>query len=297
MDKTGGVWRMIAAMAMSGTIGVFVLQSGQPPLTVVFFRCLIGAAALLGWLWHGGAWRTPDRRALAWIAAGAAALIGNWFCLFAAFALAGISIATVVYHVQPFILVLLVALAQHAPLDKRKLPWLLLAFAGVAMMAGIDSGGSHAGLAAGVLLALGAAFLYALATLATRKLGAYAPAQIAGLQLLLGVAVLAPLAHIDTQAIGRAGWGSLLMIGLVHTGLVYNLMYGAFQRLRAETIAGLSFIYPLVAMLADYLVFDTRLGPWQWAGVGLILLSLAGSQTRLFLRIRPGPSGCHGSSP
>ena len=297
MDKTGGVWRMVAAMAMSGTIGVFVLQSGQPPLTVVFFRCLIGAAALLGWLWHGGAWRTPDRSALAWIAAGAAALIGNWFCLFAAFALAGISIATVVYHVQPFILVLLVALGQHAPLDKRKLPWLLLAFAGVAMMAGIDSGGGHAGLAAGVLLALGAAFLYALATLATRKLGAYAPAQIAGLQLLLGVVVLAPLAHIDTQAIGRAGWGSLLMIGLVHTGLVYNLMYGAFQRLSAETIAGLSFIYPLVAMLADYLVFDTRLGPWQWAGVGLILLSLAGSQTRLFLRIRPGPSGCHGSSP
>jgi drug/metabolite transporter (DMT)-like permease len=297
MDNTGGVWRMVAAMAMSGTIGVFVIISGQPPLTVVFFRCLIGSAALLGWLWQGGRWRRPDLGALGWIALGAAALIGNWLCLFAAFALAGISVATVVYHVQPFILVLLAALGQRERPDRRKLPWLLLAFAGVALTAGIDSAGAHPGLAAGVMLALGAAFLYALATLATRKLAAYAPAQIAGLQLLLGVVVLAPLTQIAPHTPGATGWGSLLIVGLVHTGLVYNLMYGAFQRLRAETIASLSFIYPLVAMVADYVVFGTRLGAWQWAGVALILSSLAGSQTRLLLRIRPSPSGCHGSSP
>lgn len=278
MDNTGGTWRMVAAMGISGTIGIFVLGSGQSPLTVVFFRCLIGAAALLGWLAHTGGWRRPDRQALAWIALGAAALIGNWLCLFASFALAGISVPTVVYQVQPFILVLLAALLQGEPLERRKLPWLLLAFAGVAFTTGIDTGSSHAGLAAGVLLALGAAFLYALATLATRKLGAYAPAQIAGLQLLMGVLVLAPLASFDPHSVRLGGWASLLVVGLVHTGLVYNLMYGAFQRLRAEAIASLSFIYPVVAMLADYLVFDTVLGPWQWAGVGMILVSLAGSQ-------------------
>jgi drug/metabolite transporter (DMT)-like permease len=297
MDKTGGIWRMVAAMAMSGTIGVFVLGSGQSPLTVVFFRCLIGALALLGWLARSGGWRTPDRPALAWIALGAAALIGNWLCLFAAFSLAGISVATVVYHVQPFILVLLAALVQREPLERRKLPWLLLAFAGVALTTGMSAGGGQAALAAGVLLALAAAFLYALATLATRKLKAYAPAQIAGLQLALGVLVLAPLVRVDLHAVGAAGWGSLLVVGLVHTGLVYNLMYGAFQRLRADTIASLSFIYPLVAMGADYLVFGTRLGPMQWAGVGLILLSLAGSQTGWTFRIRPGPSGCRGKFP
>lgn len=297
MDKSGGIWRMVAAMAVSGTIGVFVMKSGQSPLTVVFFRCLIGAAALLGWLARSGGWRTPERRALAWIAVGAAALIGNWLCLFAAFALAGISIATVVYHVQPFILVLLAALAQREPLDRRKLPWLLLAFAGVALTTGIDTANVPAGMVAGVLLALAAAFLYALATLATRQLKGYAPAQIAGLQLLLGVLVLAPLMDVKLDAPGAIGWGCLLVVGLVHTGAVYNLMYGAFQRLPADAIASLSFIYPLVAMLADWLVFDTRLGLWQWAGVGMILLSLAGSQTRWLLRTSPGPSGCHGNSP
>lgn len=297
MDRTGGVSHMVAAMVISGTIGVFVVGSGQSPLTVVLLRCLIGAAALLGWMVHSGGWRTVDLRAGAWIAFGAAALIGNWLCLFAAFSLAGISIATVVYHVQPFILVLLAALVQGEPFEWRKLPWLLLAFAGVVFTTGIDAGGGQAGMAAGVMLALAAAFLYALATLATRKLKAYAPAQIAGLQLALGTLVLAPLASIDGHAISSGQWTCLVVIGLVHTGLVYKLMYGAFQHLRAEAIAGLSFIYPLVAMLADYAVFDTRLGLWQWAGVGMILLSLAGSQARLFVRTRPDPSGCHGSSP
>ena len=297
MDKSGAVSQMVAAMVISGTIGVFVVGSGQPPLTVVLLRCLIGAAALLGWLARSGDWRPVDLHAAKWIALGAAALIGNWLCLFAAFKLAGISIATVVYHVQPFILVLLAALTQREPLDRRKLPWLLLAFAGVAFTTGIDSGGGAAGMAAGVLLALVAAFLYAVATLATRKLKAYAPAQIAGLQLALGSLVLTPMASIEPHAISSGQWTCLVVVGLVHTGLVYNLMYGAFQRLRAEAIAGLSFIYPLVAMLADYAVFDTRLGLWQWAGVGMILLSLAGSQTRLLVRIRPGPSRNRGSSP
>ena len=283
MDKTGGVRRMVAAMAMSGTIGVFVLGGGQPLQTVVFFRCLIGAAALLGWLAWSGGWRRPDAKALAWIALSAAAVIGNWLCLFAAFALAGISIPTMVYHVQPFILVIMAGLTQREPVDRAKLPWLLLAFAGVAFTSGIDSGGGQAGLAAGVLLALAAACLYTLATLATRNLNDYAPAQIGGLQLLMGTLVLAPLTPFDLVAISPMGWGSLVIVGLVHTGLVYNLMYGAFQRLRADAIASLSFIYPVVALLADYLVFDTVLGPWQWAGGGMIMLSLAGSQGLLVL--------------
>ncbi len=297
MEKAGGTWRMVTAMAISGTIGVFVVGSGQPPMTVVLLRCLIGALVLLGWLYKNSGWRALDRHAVLWIALGAAALIGNWLCLFAAFTLAGISIATVVYHVQPFLLLVLAALIQRDNVDRRKLPWLLLAFAGVAMTSGIDGGSASTGMAAGVLLALAAAFLYALATLATRQLKAYAPAQIAGLQLALGALVLAPMASIDTRAISAAQWTCLVIVGLVHTGLVYNLMYGAFQRLRAEAIAGLSFIYPLVAMLADYAMFDTRLGAWQWTGIGMILLSLAASQTRPILRRRPDPSGCPGSAP
>ena len=290
MDKTSGIWRMVTAMGISGTIGVVVLLSGQSPLTVVFFRCLIGGAALLGWLSLAGGWKRPDRRALLWIAAGAFAIIANWLCLFHAFSLSGMSVATVVYHVQPFILILLAGLAQRELPAWQTLPWLVLAFAGVALTTGLDMVSGAPGLLQGVLFALAAAFLYALATLATRQLPDYAPAQIAGLQLLIGVAVLAPLVDFVPRQIGAGGWACLAIVGLVHTGVVYNLMYGAFQRLPADALATLSFIYPAVAVLADLMVFDTRLTPLQWLGMGMIVASLASQRVS-----RAGPKGSAGA--
>jgi drug/metabolite transporter (DMT)-like permease len=278
MDDLGGVRPMVGAMALSGTIGAAVMLSGESAMTVVFFRCLLGSAALLGWLCWTGGWTRIDRRACAWIAAGAAALIGNWLCLFSAFTLCGISIATVVYHVQPFLLVVLAAVAQRQAPDWRQLPFLLLAFVGVALTTGISGGTLQPALLGGVLLALAAAFLYALATIATRQLKAYPPAQIAGLQLALGVAVLAPMASFDVGTFTARTWGSLLVVGLVHTGLVYNLMYGAFQRLKAESIATLSFIYPAVAVATDLALFDARLGALQWVGMGLILAGVVANQ-------------------
>lgn len=278
MEATGGTWRMAAAMALSGTIGLFVVLSGQSPQTVVLFRCLIGAAVLLGWLrWRGG-WKRVDAHAAVWLLLGAAALIGNWLLLFSAYRLSGIAIATVVYQMQPFFLIVLAAIAQREVPAKHKLPGLAAAFVGVALTAGLDFHAQRAGVVDGVLLALAAAFLYALFTLATRKLPGYPPAQIAGLQLLLGVVAMVPLAQFSLADLGAQAWTSLLILGVVHTGLVYNLMYAAFQRLRADMIATLSFIYPVVAVLVDLVFFGTRLAPLQVLGMGLILASMVANQ-------------------
>lgn len=278
-DTRGGVWRMVLAMAMSGTIGLFVLVSGQPALTVVYFRCLIGGLALLSWLaWRGG-WQRLDRRALGWLLLGGVALILNWVCLFSAYRLSSISVATVVYHVQPFFLLLLAALSQKELPSGSRLSWLALAFAGVAMTAGIDLSNDHKGtMLHGVLLALAAAFLYALATLSTRKLSGVPPAQIAGSQLMLGAVALAPLADFSGAWSGWHAWSSMLVLGLVHTGLMYNLMYAAFQRLSAGTVASLSFIYPAVAILVDVAFFQVTLRPIQLLGIALISIAVVANQ-------------------
>lgn len=278
-DQRSGIWRMVVAMGLSGTIGLFVVTSGQPALTVVFFRCLIGGLALLSWLlWRGG-WRPLSRRDIGWLLLGAVALILNWICLFSAYRLSSISVATVVYHVQPFFLLLLAALSQKELPSRSRLPWLALAFIGVAMTAGIDlRDARQGGMVYGVLLALAAAFLYALATLATRKLPDVPPAQIAGIQLTTGVVALTPLVDFsgDWSAVGS--WSSVLVLGLVHTGLMYNLMYAAFQRLPAAMVASLSFIYPVVAILVDFAFFHVSLGSIQVLGILLILIAVIANQ-------------------
>ena len=270
---------MALAMALSGTIGLLVLASGQSAWTVVWFRCLIGAAALLTWLSLRRGWKPMNRRALAWLLIGATALIGNWLFLFSSYRLSGIAISTVVYHVQPFFLILLAAVVQREAPDWHKMPWLVLALLGVALTAGLQWGGAvQADMLQGVALALAAALLYAVATLATRKLSGITPAQIAGLQLLLGAGLLAPWADFSASSFTATTWVSLLTLGLVHTGLMYNLMYAAFQRLSAERIAALSFIYPLVAIVVDLLAFHLVLGGTQVLGMGLILLAIVGHQ-------------------
>ena len=46
-DKARGTVEMTTAMTISGTIGWFVVRSGQPVLDVVFWRCVFGALTLL----------------------------------------------------------------------------------------------------------------------------------------------------------------------------------------------------------------------------------------------------------
>ena len=275
----GGTWRMAAAMGLSGTIGWFVLASGQTALNVVWMRCLVGGLALLAWLGARGGWRPMGRAATAWLLVAAAALIVNWQLLFMSYRASGIAVATVVYHLQPFFLLLLAALVQRERPDWHKFPWLLVALLGVALTSGLrgELAGQDAMLS-GVLLALAAAFFYAVATLATRKISGIASAQIAGVQLLIGACVLIPWVDIALPSLSPLAWTSLLTLGLVHTGLQYNLLYAAFQRLTAERIAVLSFIYPLVAIVVDLVCFDLALDVVQVAGMVLILVAIVAHQ-------------------
>lgn len=270
---------MVLAMALSGTIGLLVVESGLPALWVVWLRCLFGGLGLAAWVACTRQWQSPTRREWGWLGVGGVALVCNWVGLFSAYRYSSIAVATVVYHVQPFVLLVLAAIFQGEALPVKKLPWLALALAlvGVVLSSGLD--GTQASSAAwpGVALALGAATLYAVATLATQRLRRLAPAQIAMLQMGLGVLVLAGPVVVwgGAAAFSARAWVAVLVLGLVHTACMYTLMYAAFQRLSALAVAGLSFIYPVVAMGADLLWFGTRPTLAQWAGMALILGAVA----------------------
>lgn len=274
-DTRAGTWRMLAAMALSGTIGLLVVESGQSPQVVVFFRCLIGGAGLLGWLAWTRGWRPMSRRDLGWLLLGGAALVVNWLCLFSAYRSVSISVATVVYHTQPFMLVALAVLFQGERLAVGRLPWLVLAMAGVVLSSGLDWGGSAAAPAwQGVALASAAAALYAVVTLATQRLKHLPSAQIAAVQMGVGVLMLAPLALPLQAPLGWHGLAAVGVLGLVHTALMYTLMYAAFQRLPSQSIAMLSFVYPAVALLVDLAWYQAVPSPGQWVGMALILVSV-----------------------
>jgi drug/metabolite transporter (DMT)-like permease len=50
-------------------------------------------------------------------------------------------------------------------------------------------------------------------------------------------------------------------LGIVHTGLMYVLLYGAIQKLPTALTGALSFIYPIAAIFVDWFAFGHRLQP------------------------------------
>ncbi|MGW4208816.1 DMT family transporter [Lentzea sp. NPDC004789] len=275
-----GVVELTIAMVLSGTIGVFVFESGAQPFTVAFWRCVFGAIALGLHCWIRGFFRdTGFTRATFLLAlAGGVFLVYNWAFLFSAYAKTSISLATVVYHTQPFYVVLLGALVFKEKLTAVKLGWIAVAFIGVVLVTDITSVTVSGDYLLGIGEALLAALLYAFATIIAKRLNGIRPHLIALTQVAAGIALLLPFVDFSGTASIGAGWAWLAGIGVIHTCVMYILLYASYQKLPTSLIAVLSFIYPAVAIVVDMTVYGTRIHPLQIAGIVLICgASLANS--------------------
>ncbi|WP_435058278.1 DMT family transporter [Streptomyces sp. bgisy060] len=272
-NETRGTVELTLAMVLSGTLGVFVVESGASPFEVVFFRCLFGAVALgaygLARGFFTGHGFTLKKLGLA--ALGGVFIVFNWVFLFEAYRAASISLATVVYHTQPFFLVLLGALFLRERISAGKLGWLVLAFAGLVLVSGVRPGDTAT--LAGLGCALAAAVLYALATFVTKRITGVRPHLVAFVQVLVGIPLLLPFVDFGAAAGLGGGWWWLVGLGFLHTGVMYVLMYAAYNKLPTAKIAVLAFVYPAVAMGVDWAVYGHHIGLVQALGVPLIVLA------------------------
>ncbi len=277
--QTRGTIEMAVAMTISGTIGWFVIMSGQPVIDVVFWRCVFGAVTLSAVCLARGLLRRDalSLRQVLIAMAGGVAIVLNWLLLFGAYAHSSISIATTVYNTQPFMLVGLGALLFGERLTANKLLWLAVAFGGVLLLvqAKPQSGQTGSDYLLGIAMALASAFFYALAAIAAKKLTGVPPMLIVLIQVFVGIVLLAPLSHVATPPVGASTWAMLASLGVIHTGLAFILLYGAIQKLPTHRVGALSFIYPLVAIIVDVAAFGHKLYFLQVVGGAAILLAAA----------------------
>lgn len=262
-------------MVIAGTIGVFVTESGQGPVNAAFFRCGFGASALaLICLGKGhlspARWSTPQ---LGLAALGGLCLVANWVALFTAYRMTSIGFATVAYHTEPTLLLLLSAMLLRESISKRQFLYSILSLSGLAMQFDLVRnelvGWSSM---AGVCCAVTAALFYAFATMLARRTSAI-PAPLAALvQTTVGTLVLAPLVSFDQLPTQAGQWAWLFILGGIHTALMYGMIYFAAPRLSSSMIGGLSYLYPVVAAVLDFICYGRNLTALQLCGFVLILL-------------------------
>lgn len=277
-QERSGTIELLIGMVLSGTIGVFVVESTASPFNVVFFRCIFGAiclgtyCALRGFLKNTGF--TPKTLGLA--ALGGVFIVLNWVFLFSAYASTSISVATVVYHTQPFYVVFLGAIIFRDKLTLGKFAWVAVAFIGVVLVTGLklsDLEAANSAYLIGVGKALLAAVLFAFATIIAKRLKGIKPHLIALTQVIIGIPLLFPFTSLHEVGGLGARWGWLLGLGLIHTCIMYIFVYSSYQKLPTPKIAVLSFIYPAVAIICDMVVYDTRITLLQAIGIPMILLA------------------------
>lgn len=282
--------QLLFAELLIGSVGVFVHESGQDAITAVFYRCLFGGLFLLGWGLARGHLRglLQDRALLRGAVVSGVLLVLNWVALFAGMARSSIGVATMVYHCFPFVMLILAALVQGERTQPADVAWTLLGFAGVLCTSDPARLYRHAD--ASYLIGVGLAFLGAVfcgaALLMSRHVGRQRPFALVMLQCWVGVLMLGGFSSGGVFHLG-VHWAWLLGLGVIHSGIVYVLFYSTYPRLPVATIAVVAFVYPLVALLLDYLLYGHRLVPIQMLGVALIVLGTLGVN----LKWRPGLIG------
>ena len=275
-DTIGRLY-MLIAMILSGSIGYFALESQQVSANIVFVRCIIGALFLFGYVWIFKLY--PDRaditfKTLLMLLVGGLTLVFNWLFLFESYKTLSIGITTVIYSTQPFILMILGAFLLKEKIKLESLILIVIAFIGlVIVVLGGDIQQSEVKVS-GVINALVAATLYAISTIYTKKITKLKPTFIAMCHLCIGCVVFINFVDVDNFIANIPTGHNLIILGLVHTGFMYIFLYGAYEKSDISSLAIMSFVYPIVALSLDVIIYDLKLTHIEISGVIVILLSL-----------------------
>lgn len=270
-------FNFITAMLIFGTIGIFrkyiPLSSGM----LAFTRGLLGCIFLLIFMRikNGRQVELPERRNLILLAITGAFIGLNWIFLFESYHYTSVTVATMCYYMQPTIVILLSPFVFKEKLTIKKLCCATAAIIGMFFVSGIMSGtGIGVADTIGILCGLVAAALYASVIILNKKIHIDDAYQKTMVQLGAAALVLVPYLLV-TEDLGSLSFhwqaaGMVLIVGIVHTGIAYVMYFGSMKDLKAQSIAVLSYIDPVFALLLSALVLHER--PSIFGIIGAVLI-------------------------
>ena len=270
-DKT----RIILAMIIFGTIGLFRRYIPFPSSVIALVRGFLGAFFLI--VVHFIKGEKIENKVLKKnlpILFISGAFIGiNWILLFEAYNYTFVSIATVCYYMAPVFVILLSPIVLRESLTVKKVICSTFAFIGIIFVSGVLETGIVG--AKGTLLGLGAAVFYAAVVLLNKFITDMSANDITLFQLLFAALTILPYVliteRITTFELNTKIIVLLLVIGIVHTGIAYTLYFGGIGKVPAQTVAIFSYIDPIVAVILSVSVLHEGLSPLSAIGIVLVL--------------------------
>lgn len=277
-EKNNARGMLIASMCIFGTIGILRRYIPLSSSLVALVRGIIGTLFLVTVILLR---RQPmDRNSilknLPLLALSGAAIGFNWILLFEAYNYTSVAIATLCYYLAPILVILASPVVLKEKMTLRKVGCTLVALTGMVLVSGVmDVGFSGFSEIKGILFGLGAAFLYACVILMNKKMPQVPAYDKTILQLSMASVALLPYVLLteDLSAVSLSPVALVFLIvaGVVHTGIAYWLYFGSIGSLSANTVALMSYIDPVLAIILSMVVLHEPMTIAAAFGAVLIL--------------------------
>jgi drug/metabolite transporter (DMT)-like permease len=288
---TRKAWIAFAAVSVIwGVPYLFIriaVRHGIPPFALAWGRVALGAIVLLALAWQAGTLTTLKGR-WRWLAAYAVAEVTIPFPAIA-FGETRISssLAAIIVAAVPLIGALLALRFDHAEKPTRaRFVGLLIGFAGVIVLVGVDVAGS-----ASALVGTGAVLLAALGysigpMLIKHRLQDIDARAMMGASLAISTVILTPAAIIDapSHAPSAGALASVVVLGLLCTAAALVILAVLVREAGTGRAMVITYINPVIAVALGVGLLNERPGAGAVAG---LLLILAGSYVSTGGRLPP----------
>lgn len=271
-----GLLDMLTANLLFSFIGVCVVESQGSAYEAAFFRCLFAVLSLGLYVLVQRDFRKQDFRGtrLGLMVLGGILMAVTWWLLFSAYEMTSISVATLMFNTQPFFTLIIGSLVFRETLTAKNVLWTLVAFAGIVLISGVDSlDGEDATYLQGALFAVASAIFYGVTSLISKGIKDVKPHVQVMVQVFVAGLVLAPLLKLNNGLPSGVSLGWLAALGVFCTSGGYISLYSAFRKLPVSQLAVLSFAYPALTVVVDYLIYGTVLSAVQLFGIALVTVS------------------------
>ena len=276
MQYVIGVFLILISGISFGAAAIFArfaYEAGTDPITLLFLRFGI---ASIGMILMMLVRRLPLPRGqilLGLVLMGALGYVGQSFCYFTALTLVSAGLVALLLYLYPAIVTVLAMLILKDPISKWKTLALLFALIGTVLTIGPVGGGQSLG----IVLGLGAAFIYSIYILVGSKITKPGTAIqsstviITSAAVVFGVLIAIRGASFPTTFFG---WSSASALALISTVLAIVTFLAGLERVGPTNAATLSTIEPVVTVVLAALILDESITPLRILGGLMILLAV-----------------------
>ena len=285
--------KVLIAMLLWGSLGVFVKNISLESVEISFFRGIIGSIFLgivllikmrskkksdedIYLETSKNEYKKKDKKSIIVLIISGMAIGFNWVFLFNSYNYITVANATIVYYLAPVIVIFVSPIFLKEKLTLKKVLSVICSMIGLVLIVRTGQSSSNINLTQGIINAFLAACLYASVIILNKFIKNVDDYTKTFIQLFMASMVLLPWVIYRNNIIFDSPKSIILIaiLGIAHTGIAYCLYFSAMKELKAQSIAILGYLDPVSSVVFSIFLLKEPFFVYQLIG-GVIILASA----------------------